>query len=248
MKTFKKFITLLLIGSFANLNLYMAQSDLDAMAYQAYLSGNTGLWKQLVEKHYKIYEAGPSNKNLYQLVIAQHGLLNATMPDKDEELFNKYYEQTKDNLDKLIEDTYETGNAKALLSSIYGLEMAYISWKGIYLGPKSSSNLEEAIKLAPSSPLVWQIYGSSKFFTPSMFGGDKKEAVHAYEKSVQLYEADPGLTKSNWRYLDALAWLGQSYQQTGEIQKAKKTLEKALSVEPEFGWVKYVLLPKGNAR
>ena len=139
---------------------------------------------------------------------------------------------------------YTTLFRSALLSSIYGWEMGYSPWKGMFLGGKSSSNIEKATKVDGSSAIVWQIFGNSKLFTPRAFGGSISEAVEAYEKSVKLYEANPALTKSNWRYLDALAWLGQAYEQNNQLDEARKTYEKALEVEPGFGWVKYKLLPE----
>lgn len=219
-----------------------AQSEAEEMAYFAYTSNNKSLWKQLVSKEQANYNKSKTNDNLYALLLAQHGLLNATLSDQDEDLFDEHYESAKDNAEKLIDTDYQIGNAKAILSAIWGWEMGYSSYKGMFLGGKSSSNIEEATKMAPNVPLVWQVYASSKFFTPSMFGGDTKEAQEAYEKAVKLYE-DQNLTKSNWRYLDALAWLGKVYEKNGEKDLAKSTYEKALAVEPDFGWVKYALLP-----
>ena len=116
----------------------------------------------------------------------------------------------------------------------------------MFLGGKSSSNIEEATKLDPSSPLVWQVYGVSKLFTPEMWGGDAKVALESFEKAVKLYEASDVQKASNWRYLDALAWLGQAYATNNQKDMAKKVYEKALEVEPNFGWVKYSLLPAIN--
>lgn len=236
-----KTVRLTLLLCFFSASLF-AQTESDEMAYLAYISNNKSLWKQLVSKEQSNYNKAKTNDNLYALLLAQHGLLNATLADQDEDLFDEHYENAKDNIEQLIEAKHEVGNSKAILSAIYGWEMAYSSYKGMFLGGKSSSNIEEATKIAPNEPLVWQVYGSSKFFTPSMFGGDTKEAQKAYEKAVKLYETR-GLTKSNWRYLDALAWLGKVYEENGEKALAKSTYEKALSAEPDFGWVKYALLP-----
>lgn len=221
----------------------MAQSDAKEMAYQAYLTTNKSLWKELVVKMQSNFDQQKSLENRYQLVLAQHGLLQSTMVDQDEDLFDDYFKKTKSHLDELIDEEHEEGNARAILSAVYGWEMGYSSWKGMFLGGKSSSNIEKATKVDPTSPLVWQVYGSSKLFTPAAFGGSVQEAVKAYEKSVELYEANPGLKKSNWHYLDAMAWLGQAYEKNGQLSQAKAIYEKALEVEPGFGWVKFRLLP-----
>ncbi|MGD1961526.1 MAG: tetratricopeptide repeat protein [Fulvivirga sp.] len=221
-----------------------SQSEADEMAYRAYLTTNKSLWKQLVKTVQEKFDQDTSDENRYQLVLAQHGLLNGTMTDQDEDLFDDYFKKAKGHLEELIDNGYREANSRALLSSIYGWEMGYSPWKGMFLGGKSSSNIEKATKVDGSSAIVWQIFGNSKLFTPRAFGGSISEAVEAYEKSVKLYEANPALTKSNWRYLDALAWLGQAYEQNNQLDEARKTYEKALEVEPGFGWVKYKLLPE----
>ena len=94
--------------------------------------------------------------------------------------------------------------------------------------------------------MVWKIYANSKLFTPEMWGGDLKEAIQAFEKSIALYEANPNDLPFNWFYLDTLAFQGQAYLKDGQRAKAISTYEKALKVEPEFAWVKNVLLPKAQ--
>lgn len=220
-----------------------AQDNLTEMEYSAYLRNSKSLWKTAVQKRKEEYESSNSNQDLFRLASAQQGLLNVTMTDQDEELFDDHVDDTKDNMKKLIDNDFKVAESKALLSSVYGYEMAYSSWKGMFLGSKSSSAIARAIELNDQSPLVWQVQGSSKLFTPSMFGGDKTEALNAFKKSVELYEKN-GDTDFNWRYLDALAWLGQAYKANGDVKNAQATFEKALTIEPEFGWVKNSLLPQ----
>lgn len=136
----------------------------------------------------------------------------------------------------------------ALLSATYGLKMGYSPIQGMFLGSKSESLIEKGKKLDPSSPLVWKVRANSKFFTPEMWGGDLAEAITAYEKCITLYESKPALTKFNWMYLDALVFQGQAYMKQGDAGKAIMTYEKVLKIEPEFGWVKYSLLPTAKAK
>jgi len=232
--------TLITLSSLGNET--SAQDNLKHLEYGAYLNNSKTLWKSVVDKRQNIYDETSSPSDLYELVASQHGLLNNTMSDQDEDLFDEYVDEAKDNIEILIDEDYKQAEAKAILSSIYGFEMAYSSWKGMFLGAKSSNTISSAIKLNDQSPLVWQVYANSKLFTPKAFGGNQQEAVESFKKSVELYE-EQGYTKNNWRYLDALAWLGQAYQKIGETDKARQTFEKALKVEPEFSWVKHSLLP-----
>ncbi len=210
----------------------------DALSLRAYLGGSTTMWQRKIDQ---------TEQDSFNQAMAQYGFLNATMAGKDEEAFDKYYEPTLDLLDELIEANVEVASCKAVKSSVYGLAMAYASWKGMYLGPKSSGLVEEAYADEPNNPLVVKLYASSKLYTPEMFGGDPKEALVEFKRSVQLFE-EAGDTTNNWLYMDALAHLGITYGKVGQHQEAIEVYAKALSLEPEFNWVKYSLKPSAEKR
>ena len=231
----------------------MAQnSESNEASYKAYLGDQDikvvkELWKKVVADQQAEYNKAPNDQGrLYQLALAQFGLLSSTMRDKDEALFDEYADATEENLETLISKNKKWGEPRALLSALYGLRMGYSPWKGMYLGSKSQSLMDKALNDAPSSPLVWKLYANSKFFTPEMWGGDLKEAIKAYEKAVQLYESNPEKIKFNWFYIDTLAFLGQAYTKDSQTPLTLLTYEKALKAEPNFTWVKYSLLPKAK--
>lgn len=226
----------------------------DAATYTAWL-GNADakktneLWDKAVAEKQAAFDKNTSDPTLrWNLALAQYGLMSSTMRTRDEDRFEDYYEITEDHLKALQKDPKLKADAKALLSALYGLKMSYSSMMGMTLGPKSSGLIEDAIKLAPSSPLVWRVEANSKMFTPSMFGGDMKEAITAFEKSIALFEKDPASLKNNWIYLDALVFQGQAYNKEGQTAKAIATYEKALKLEPNLFWVKNDLLPKAKQK
>jgi len=67
---------------------------------------------------------------------------------------------------------------------ITGYRIVYSPWKGVFLGPKSSGPIEEAMEREKSSALVWKLNGDSKLLTPGMFGGDINESIKAYQKAI----------------------------------------------------------------
>lgn len=225
----------------------------DPATYSAYIgaadvAASNALWDKVVADKQDAFNKKNTDPTLrWNLVLAQYGLMAATMQDKDEDRFDKYYEDAEDHLKVLMKDEKFKGEAKALLSAVYGLKIGYSSMMGMSLGPKSSDLVEDAIKLSPNSPLVWRVEANSKMFTPAMFGGDKEEAVKAFEKSIGLFEKSPDL-KNNWMYLDALVFAGQGYMSQGQTAKAIAVYEKALKAEPNLNWVKYQLLPKAKQK
>lgn len=227
-----------------------AQDQADEMMYNAYLSEKVApeIWKAAVTVRKESWNKTQDPKAGFQLALAQFGLLSSTMRTQDEDLFDDYYKETEENLEKLISSNKKWAEPPALLSATYGLKMGYSPLQGMFLGAKSGNLIEKAKGLDPSSPLVWKINANSKYFTPEMWGGDIHEAIESYERCISLYESSPATLKFNWMYIDALAFMGQAYLKNGDTGKAIVTFEKALHVEPEFGWVKFVLLPKAKAK
>lgn len=218
----------------ASISSLSAQNN-NETTYKAYLISSEALWKQAVVK----------SPDPWQKALAHYGLLNNTMINQNEDLFDDYVDTALDLLKDLEESEKHKANSLALRSSIYGLIMGYSPWKGMYYGPKSSSAIEEALELSKTSGIVWMVRGGSLFYTPEAFGGDKIEAEKAFEKSISQFEA-AGDTTNNWLYLNSLANLGKTYHANGKKDKAIAIYQKALSIEPEFNWVSKSLLPQAQ--
>ena len=164
----KRIIMLIIALAFSSFKL---NEGVKEITYNAYLSGLINIWEQGLRKAQDEYDATESDEDRFELVLVQYGILNATMKDKDEEIFEKYVEHAIDHLNALIEKEYRDAECKALLSAIYGLKISYSPWKGMFYGSKSSSLIEDAMEHYSDSPLVQKLYGNSKFFTPEMWGG-----------------------------------------------------------------------------
>lgn len=214
--------------------------DLKRLSYLAYLEQDKNSWKSNVALATKAFQANPNSESKFQLALTEYGLLNATMKDQDERLFDAYLDGLENRLDELVKDKTYGAEAKALLSSVYGFKIAYSPWKGMLLGGKSSSLLEEALKDNPKSAIVQKMYAGNQYFTPEMWGGDKEKALVAFLQSNKIFELNQNT--QNWMYLDNLAWIGIIYQEKGMKSEAREVWEKALELEPNFHWVSKGLL------
>ncbi|MEP1035412.1 tetratricopeptide repeat protein [Ekhidna sp.] len=202
--------------------------------YAAYLNASKTMWERsilLAEKE--------SGEESFEKALAMYGLLNNTMATQDEETFDDNVDPTIDLLKEIIKNNPELGEAHAVLSSVYGLVMAYSPMKGMMYGMKSSSLMDEALRLSSDSPLVQKLFGGSKLYTPEMFGGDAKKAVAAFEKAIELYEEVD--TQENWLYMDTHMGLAMAYNKVKEKEKAEAILEKAIEMEPQYYWAKATL-------
>jgi tetratricopeptide (TPR) repeat protein len=240
--------TLFLIAIFSGSALF--GQDPNQIIYQAYLSQKYDAtpWKEAIKINEADVNKNPKDvKARYQLALAQFALVSSTMRNRDEDLFDEYYNPLLENIKKITEAEKNWAEPYAIQSAAYGVKMGYSPMQGMILGSKSNNLVEKAKRLDPNSALAWKVYSNAKFFTPEMWGGDLDEAIVGYEKAIQLYESKPETLKNNWMYLDTMAFLGQALLKKGDRVKAIDTYEKALKAEPNFGWVKYKLLPDARA-
>ncbi|MCK4661392.1 MAG: tetratricopeptide repeat protein [Bacteroidales bacterium] len=254
MKTQKKVLQVFLLSIFTLLillNNVNANSkdkiEIKKMAYRAYLMNSENLWKEVI-KHQKEINRNETDdfEKLLNLSFTQYGLLYSCVANKDEDTFDKYVDIADENVDKLISLNEKNSQAHALKASIYGLKMAFSPYMGMFYGAKSDMHIEKAIECNKNEPLAWIQKASSKLHTPKLFGGNISEAIKYYKKAIELYETDK--VEYNWHYIDALAWLGISYQNAEMTEEAINTYKKALKIEPDFAWIKYVLLPKAEKK
>ena len=210
-------------------------------AYDAYLSGSITLWEQAVSDAEQVAKQSDKVEDAFALLVTQYGVLNATMKDQDEDVFDRHIDAAEENAEALMENSTFGSEAKAIMSGLTGLKIAYSPWKGMFLGPKSSSLITEALEEMPESAIVQQLYGNHQNFTPQMWGGDPDNAIEAYNKAISIYEENQNT--SNWMYLDAHVWLGMVQKREGRNDEAREAWTKVFEVEPDFRWVKEGLLP-----
>jgi len=115
---------------------------------------------------------------------------------------------------------------------------------GATLGMESGELMASAAVDAPASPRVLLFRGQAALFTPREYGGDPAEGAALIQQAVERFAA-PGAPPSGpaWGRADALAWLGFARQQIGDLPGARAAWQQALAIEPDYAWVKHVLLP-----
>ncbi|MEO0331627.1 MAG: tetratricopeptide repeat protein [Bacteroidota bacterium] len=242
LQSISRFFFIVLGCAIAATSLAQVNPEVQQLFYQGYLAAEKAPWEQAIEKINQDASLNETEK-LYATTEAQTGLLIYAMANQDEETYDAIADDLEEGLETLLEQNAEDAVALAKMARLYAATMAFQNWKAMYLGPKSEKLVDRALKADPKSPDAWMQRGGSRLFTPKTFGGDIDEAIAAYQKAVQYYEAQPNYAK-NWRYLDALAWLGQAYQKSEQPSEAIAVYQKALEVEPNFGWVKYKLMPQ----
>ncbi|MGH7589398.1 MAG: hypothetical protein ACRELU_12485 [Gemmatimonadota bacterium] len=132
----------------------------------------------------------------------------------------------------------------ALLASVYGLRIGANPTLGPSLGERSGEQREVAERLGPENPRVWLLRGIGAFFTPEAFGGGLERAGEYLDRSLELFDGDdPERPLPRWGRADAHVWRGRVHEGLREVERARAEYEAALANEPDYAWVRDVLLP-----
>ena len=183
----------------------------------------------------------------YYIALADYriaGLLGSSEESKDQA--SEHLKVAVEHLKKATEIDPQAAEAYALLSSAYGLQIGLSPMKSMLLGPRVGRAAQKAKKLAPDNPRVVLSAAISDFNTPKMFGGSQEKGRQGFQRATELFaqEEPTDPIQPVWGHSEAYAWLGIAYQNQGELESARAAFEKALAIDPNFGWVKYGLLPR----
>ena len=176
----------------------------------------------------------------YDLALSQYRLALSANLKGQTELADSALDESMTALETLNEQSPDNVEVKALLAQVYGYKVALSPMKGIYYGPKSGAMLAEAEALAPNNPRVLLVKGIGAINTPPMFGGSVDVALNAFNQAIEAYASD-AYSNYHWGFAEAHTWRGLVHQQKGDLDKAKADWQRALEIDPEYGWAKSVL-------
>ncbi|MFP4690820.1 MAG: hypothetical protein ACLFMU_02805 [Bacteroidales bacterium] len=213
------------------------------MIYRAYVHDRMSLWENTLQTMEFEYRQQPCHGLLYDILLARYGLIGYYLGTEKEEQAEAMLDQAEDYLDILSDNRSFIAEAKLFEAAFYGFRIGLQPWRGIQLGPRSSRLIDEALDINPSYPRGHIEKGNLLYYAPGVFGGSKSKAIDHYQQAIELMEAN---MKNNhrWLYLSTLVSLAEAHKETGDIKKGIAILEKALSFEPDFHWVKEEKLPE----
>jgi tetratricopeptide (TPR) repeat protein len=222
--------------------LLYAQLDPKLTVYRAYVSDRMEDWDRIL-----MDMAGRKDNltddQLLDLVNYFYGYIGWAIGQGMERKARDYINEADPLIDELLEKYPGMPDLYAYKGAFLGFRIGLNKIKAVVLGPESMKHINHAIEIGPERPQGWIEKGNALYYMPKMFGGSKEKALQAYERAVGLMEKDTGMISGNWMYLNVLTILGQSYEVTGQWQKAKTTYEKALQKEPAFTYVRDELYP-----
>ncbi len=152
-------------------------------------------------------------------------------------------------LEKMLEHDEGNAEGQALLGSLTGWKAGIRPAQAMVLGPRSNQLFASARKADPDNPRIQLLVSISDYNKPAMFGGDKEQALAGFHRATQLFEERPETDPllPSWGHADAYAWIGLIQMEFGRNTEAKAALDNALDIDPDHGWVNYVLMPQLTA-
>lgn len=245
----KLFVFFFLLGSLLQISFTQTSKELmlegNAMASKAYVFYDKDTFIKAHNIYEKLYLADTTNFTaLYNLTYVEYRFLE--IGSRDKALFDKYVVQAVNHAEKISDAKDFASEGKTLFAAILMMKITYNWAEAMTLSPRINALLGEAETINPNNPRAYLIHGIMKLNTPAAFGGSVKEALENFNKTISYFEKEEEKSTSltiNWGYLDALAWTGIANEKLEMSDAAIFVYKKALSIEPEFSWIKYVLLP-----
>ncbi len=181
----------------------------------------------------------------YAFAYAQYRLAITASLQANESLLNDALSAAAQRLETLIASepapTLKT-EALALLASVRGLQAGYAPIKGAYYGALSGKALQAAKALQPDNPRVHLVAAILAYQTPSLFGGDKREALAQADAAVQAFSQP--CQQICWGQAEAYVWRGLAKVEAGDQAGARADWQLALTQAPDYGWPKQLLQDK----
>ena len=240
----KKILLLILISIFTITRLFSSGIiDIKKKLYNAYIIGNNSLWYELMSELEESYKKTNNIFILHELAKSQYGYIGMLIDRGEFEQAKPVLPKAEKNINKLLEYNENWTDVHGLKAGIYGFKIILYPNQVILNGPKGKSYLNKASSQKELTPSVIVEMANYKYHTPSILGGNIDDAIEYYQYAIKLFELT-GQDKKNWQYINTLVWLAISYDKNRETTQAKRTLDKLLTLEPNFDWVKNNLYPK----
>ncbi len=210
--------------------------DLENRADYAYFTADAKSLRTLIREAGSARAKGSGDRMAHYVIGFAQYRLGLVLSKTEGSEAAKAMSACIDELDAAIEEDEKFAEALALQSSCHGQLAALRTLSAITSGPKAGSRIEKALELAPRNPRVVLLDALSDYGRPKAFGGDKARALTKLRQASELFDKadEEAGSLPGWGHADALAALGRSLYESGDLLGARNALERALILAPEF--------------
>ncbi len=135
------------------------------------------------------------------------------------------------------------GEAYILLAAVQA-QNASLSEMPVPYDPGVTAALARAQVLDAKNPRLALAQGIAAFVAPRAVGAEPNAAEEALKRADALFAGGAGgASWPNWGRAQTQAWLGRVLARKGDVAGARQAYRSALTLQPDYVWVKSVLLP-----
>ncbi|MBN2166153.1 MAG: hypothetical protein JW717_07755 [Marinilabiliaceae bacterium] len=208
--------------------------------YSAYLIGDMKKWRFTLDSMDDISKK--TDRENLELINYYYGYIGWCIGNNEKSEAEKYIEKSEEIISQLEQKKYYLSIIYAYKSAYVGFQIGISPYKAPFIGAESVKFAKESVQIDPINPLGYIQLGNVAFYTPSMFGGSKTEAIKYYLKALQIMDSQSD-NKYNWNYINLIVTIINAYIDLEQYKKANYYCKKVLSFEPDFKWVKDELHP-----
>jgi tetratricopeptide (TPR) repeat protein len=219
-----------------------AESNYKSATYTSFINHEMYKWENIIH-NFETNNPPTTIEQYLELIDYYYGFTSYLIGRKQLETAEKNIEKANKLIALVLKKSPKNATAYSYKGAFIGLSIGINRFKAIFLGSESSANVNKAYGLDPQNIQANIDKGNILYYSPSVFGGDKKEALKFYIKAAKIIEAKKD-TYQNWAYLNLLTNTALAYEKTEQPHLAKLIFEKILQIEPNYYRVKVDLYPK----
>jgi len=235
------FLIIILINVFPVLGQNISQNKENI--YSAYVTGDLQLWIEIINDLEESWNNTMDFERLEELVMAQYGYIAFCLKEDEKEEGRSVLISANNNLQILMSYYPERADLIALKAAFTGFEMGFNPLKAIFLASRAKELTGNAYNMDKDNIICISVKANQLNFTPPIFGGSTEESIPYYNMIISKYNSGEENKYMEWRYINTLVILAQSYEKLELYNKACSTYEIIIAEDPEISWIKNKLYP-----
>ncbi|MCD7935840.1 MAG: hypothetical protein LUG98_03185 [Tannerellaceae bacterium] len=225
----KKYLLLLMVSFMTSSRLVSAR-EYTHRIYEAFLAGNEAEWLAVMEEMEQT--ADPAKELLLELAGYYYGYTGYLLDSGQGKEAKKYIRKGEELVDNILKQYPDEPLALSYKGTFIAFKMVQAKLKMMVLGPQSLKAINKAYELDPGHYQIVADKANLLYYAPTLFGGDKEEAIRLYNQSLRQME-EQGLKRS-WFYLSLQTSLAGIYRKRGEMESANRIYEQLQEIEPRY--------------
>lgn len=214
---------------------------------------NSGDEKEIIKVRGQFERIRQLNKDVwlvdYWIALSDYNIAMLASRSQDTEKVKKYTQTGLERIDGSILQRYDFADSYVVQMMLQFNRWMYEQDQMDAIISASQTAETGAIENDPKNPRLWLVKGIAQYYTPAAFGGGEAKAIESFEKSEEYFnttqpasEIHPDWGEEMLYGFYALAYIKRD--KSGDLEKAKEYIDKALVLSPESQMINGMVMPE----